>query len=210
MRALLLATVAAGAVAAAILAAGGFDRIDVLLLAIFGSVPFFDVVRRAFSDVERGTGDMTDLWMGVSFATILVAAAWERRDAPPASLADLRNAVVLLGVALIGLGVALRIWAFRTMGSDFRIRLDVRTDQNLVQDGPFRAIRHPNYAALLVVALGTAAALESVCALAVTLGVWLPTVIFRVAREERLLAGRFGVTWEAYRRRTSRFIPGVY
>lgn len=210
MSPLLLATVAGAAVAALILAAGGVDRLDVVLLAIFGSIPFFDLVRRGFSDVERGTGDLTDLWMGTAFATILVAGSWDRRGAPPADVTDLLDGTVQLGMALIGLGVALRIWAFRAMGRDFRVRLEVRADQNLVQEGPFRAIRHPNYTALLVVAFGTAAALQSVLALVVALVVWLPTVLFRVAREERLLARRFGETWESYRRRTSRFIPGVY
>lgn len=206
MTALLLGCGAGAAVATAILVAGGADRIDVLLLALAGSLPFFDVARRSFAGIERGTGDFTDLGMASAFAAILVAAAWDRRGETVA----LEGWLVAAGLLLIAVGCALRIWAVRAMGREFRMRLDVRADQRLVVGGPFRAIRHPNYAGLSLVALGTAAALESACALLVALGIWLPTMLFRIAREERLLAGRFGDAWQAYRRRTSRLIPGVY
>jgi len=38
----------------------------------------------------------------------------------------------------------------------------------------------------------------------------VPVVIGRIEAEERLLATQFGETYEAFRRRTARLIPGIY
>ena len=79
-----------------------------------------------------------------------------------------------------------------------------------MQTGPFRILRHPSYASLLLVALGTAVSVESTLAVAVTLLVWLPAVLLRLAHEEGVLARRFGGAYEHYARRTWRLVPGLF
>jgi protein-S-isoprenylcysteine O-methyltransferase Ste14 len=71
-------------------------------------------------------------------------------------------------------------------------------------------VRHPNYAALLIVACGIALGLASPLALAATFMLWLPIVIVRIVREERMLVERFGDPYLDYRRRTWRLVPGFH
>lgn len=211
MRSPWIRSLAAGIVVMlAILLAGGPERIDVLILAMIGAATFFDLARRGFAETDVAEGDATDFWMSASFALVLVAAAWSRRGRPEVLLVDGNGPELATGVFLIALGLVLRQWTARTMGKEFLVRLDLPPGHRLVDSGPFRTIRHPSYAALLLVAIGTAIALESLLALLVALGLWLPVMILRVRREERLLGSRFGQVWETYRRRTHRLIPGLY
>jgi protein-S-isoprenylcysteine O-methyltransferase Ste14 len=79
----------------------------------------------------------------------------------------------------------------------------------LVTTGPYRFVRHPMYAAVLVFAFGSALVFGSYGIARVAL-VFLPVAISWEATEERLLAGlvggpRCGV--RDYLRRTGRLVP---
>ena len=79
---------------------------------------------------------------------------------------------------------------------------------DLVQAGIYRRIRHPIYAGIIALAAGWAFLVVSPWALAVAtlLAIWLD---LKSRREEDWLVERYP-QYAAYRRRTSRFLPGVY
>ena len=81
-------------------------------------------------------------------------------------------------------------------------------DGRLVADGIYRRIRHPIYAGVIGVALGWAFFVVSPFALlvALLLAVWLD---LKSRREEVWLEERYPA-YPAYRRGTSRFLPGIY
>jgi protein-S-isoprenylcysteine O-methyltransferase Ste14 len=70
-------------------------------------------------------------------------------------------------------------------------------------------VRHPIYAGLDLLALGSALWIPSVT-------MWVAFVLMAIGSdlrgraEERLLELGFGETYRDYCRRTSRFVPGVY
>jgi protein-S-isoprenylcysteine O-methyltransferase Ste14 len=79
----------------------------------------------------------------------------------------------------------------------------------LCERGPFRFVRHPRYAALLLLHIGFALAFLSAQSLA--LAVFVAVFVgVRVFHEERYLRDRFGVYWLKYAARRKRFIPGVF
>jgi protein-S-isoprenylcysteine O-methyltransferase len=90
------------------------------------------------------------------------------------------------------------------------MRVATHRDHVLVQHGPYRLIRHPNYTALLIIACGIALGLASPLAWAATFTLWLPIVIVRIVREERMLVERFGDAYREYRRRSWRLVPGIH
>ena len=118
---------------------------------------------------------------------------------PPRSVAG--ALMILTGGALVG-------WARLAFASwRFRARLDA--GHQLATGGPFRLVRHPIYVGLDLLAIGTA--------------LWMPTTLtilgalamsfggdLRARAEEPLLERAFGDRYRDYRRRTARFIPGVY
>ncbi|HSD09918.1 MAG TPA: isoprenylcysteine carboxylmethyltransferase family protein [Candidatus Binatia bacterium] len=192
----------------AILAAGGMS-VPVCTLATIAGGVFADLARRARREAPSTQNDATDWWSALAFFAILIAAAFDLgRSAAEAAPFDW--ALRIVGIAVIIAGVILRRSAVRALGTSFAVRLRTREDQRLVDSGPYRWIRHPNYTGLLLVALGTAIGLGSPLTLAATTGLWLPIVVVRIAREERMLGERFGEAYAGYQGRTWRLVPGLY
>jgi len=62
---------------------------------------------------------------------------------------------------------------------------------------------------LLVASLGWALAFRSIVGVLLTV-LLLPPLLARIRAEETLLRSQFGGAYDAYCRRTSRLIPGLY
>lgn len=114
------------------------------------------------------------------------------------------------GVGLFSFGSGMFVWARRTLGVNYSGHLSVKEGQQLVQSGPYRAIRHPAYAGYLLMALGIALGYSSLVGIASTLFALLPCMIYRIHIEDRLLAEHFGKQFDQYCRKTQRLIPGIW
>ena len=114
-----------------------------------------------------------------------------------------------LGIALYLIGGAIRLWPVFVLGHRFSGLVAIQQDHTLVTNGIYRVIRHPSYLGLLLNSLGWVLAFRSGVGvlLVVTL---IPLVVERIRAEEALLLVQFGDDYDAYRRRTSRLLPGLY
>jgi protein-S-isoprenylcysteine O-methyltransferase Ste14 len=114
---------------------------------------------------------------------------------------------VLGGAVMLAAG-ALLVSALRVFQS-WRLLARIEEGHQLCTQGPFRFIRHPIYASMDLLALGTF--------------LWAPNLIVMVGAvlialsgdlrgraEERLLADVFGDEYRDYCRRAARTVPGVY
>jgi len=193
----------------AALVAIGDDTAEVYLLATISGAIFGDLARRARLEQPSGASDPTDMAIALGFLTIVGAGAFDLGHAGEGGMRA-EWATRALATIVILLGVALRAASLRALGGAYSVRLGTRAEQRLVRDGPYRFVRHPNYTALLIVACGIALGLRSPLALAATFLVWLPIVIVRIVREERLMVARFGDGYREYCQRTARLVPLVY
>ena len=114
------------------------------------------------------------------------------------------------GLALIILGSALFIWARRALGKFYSGHVSVVEGQPLVQSGPYRFIRHPAYAGFILIALGLSLGYSSLAGLVAILFLLLPSVIYRIRVEDKLLAEHFGAQFDKYAVKIARLIPGVW
>jgi protein-S-isoprenylcysteine O-methyltransferase Ste14 len=119
------------------------------------------------------------------------------------------EAVRWIGVTLFAAGGVLRLWPVYVLGDRFSGLVAIQKGHRLVTGGIYSVIRHPSYAGLLVNSLGWGLAFRSVIGVLLTVSLLVPLAA-RIRAEERLLASQFGAEYDAYRRRTSRLIPGVY
>ena len=114
----------------------------------------------------------------------------------------------LVGAVVMLLGDSLLVWTMLVFGS-WRLLARIDPMHHLATTGPFGLVRHPNYLAMLLVALGTFLWVPTPWVLGALVAV--VAVSERRARaEERLLAEAFGERYRAYRRRVRRWIPGLY
>ena len=114
-----------------------------------------------------------------------------------------------LGVILFATGGALRIWPVFMLGRRVSGLVAIQPGHTLVTGGVYGIIRHPSYLGLLVNSLGWALAFRSSVGVLLT-ALLIPALVARIRAEERLLRTHFGGEYDAYCRRTSRLLPGLY
>lgn len=113
----------------------------------------------------------------------------------------------LPGLAITALGLTLRNLAVHTLGEHFSHQLSSRPPLKLVTEGIYSVLRHPSYTGFYYYSIGTQILLlNPVCAIGYgyVLGRFFKE---RVEEEESRLQAMPG--WEAYRRSTGVYIPGV-
>jgi len=114
------------------------------------------------------------------------------------------------GSFFIFIGSVLFIWARRTLGQFYSGHVSVIEGQPLVQSGPYHFIRHPAYAGYLLIAMGLALGYSSLTGLVAIVTLLLPSLLYRMNVEEKLLFEHFGEVYRRYRNRTKRLIPGIW
>jgi protein-S-isoprenylcysteine O-methyltransferase Ste14 len=114
------------------------------------------------------------------------------------------------GVGTVLLGAALFAWARRVLRSNYSGHVSVKSGQTLVQNGPYRFIRHPAYAGYFMMALGISLGYSSLAGLCAILLLLVPGLVYRIRVEEKLLEAHFGQQFRQYAARTARFVPGIW
>ena len=115
-----------------------------------------------------------------------------------------------IGVVVMVLGISLRAWATRVLGRFYTRTLLTTPDHRVVQDGPYKLVRHPGYSGSLLVWIGAGVATTNWIVLAVVTVVCCAAYLYRIHSEEAMLMASFGTEYEDYRRRTRRLIPFIY
>lgn len=112
------------------------------------------------------------------------------------------------GAIAIGCAAALALWSLAWFRS-WKLRAQVDASHELATGGPFALVRHPIYAAMDALALGSFAWLPTPLTLA---GLVAMAIVggLRARIEERLLCEAFGERYREYMRRTKRFVPFLY
>jgi protein-S-isoprenylcysteine O-methyltransferase Ste14 len=109
-----------------------------------------DLVRRKGRlGSDRGTRVIVSLTLAGSIWIGILLRSWVPALDTPAP-----NAFAAVGVVVIWVGLALRVWAVQTLGRSFSTFIQVDADQAVVTRGPYRWVRHPSYTGLLLIALG--------------------------------------------------------
>lgn len=120
------------------------------------------------------------------------------------------NWMAFSGAFIIILGISLFVWARRVLGTNYSGHVAVKEGQELVQNGPYRLLRHPAYMGYFLMALGIGLGYSSIAGLIVIFVLLLPVMVYRINVEERMLAGHFREAYYEYARRTKRFVPGIW
>ena len=152
---------------------------------------------------DRGSRTLliVSVWLGVALGIGLSFT-------PASAAGQLRDVLLGLGIAAMLAGVALRWSAIRTLGHSFTTAVAVRAEQVVVENGPYRWIRHPSYTGGLLTVLGCLIA----CANGVSLvAIMIPLLgyLYRMRVEERALVAGLGEPYLDYMQRTKRLIPFV-
>jgi len=114
------------------------------------------------------------------------------------------------GEVLFVLGYAFTGYSIRLLGRYYSTYVEVLPDHMVIERGPYRLIRHPNYLGQLVGAIGLGLALQSWVALLVLAAAATSYFAYRIRNEEAFLMAEMGADYASYMKRTRRFIPFVF
>ena len=152
---------------------------------------------------DRGTRVLIAISLGAAIAVASIATS-------VAPSLRIPVAVRVFGVIVMGLGLATRVWAVAALGGAFRTTVEVDPAQAVVTTGPYRWIRHPSYAGLLLILAGLGLGLGNWLSAAACLALPLPAIAWRIHIEEAELRRVLGDAYRAYQTRTARLIPGLW
>ncbi len=147
------------------------------------------------------------IMLGAISSTIAPLIEYGYRDA---MLPRLDSPLFIIGSILLAAGVSLRVWAVRVLGRFFTSVVQVQEHQTVIQDGPYRLIRHPSYTGALISGFGGAMVCQSVVGALATAGLLLPAYLYRIHHEERWLSSQLGAEYRAYRGRSKALVPFIW
>jgi len=118
--------------------------------------------------------------------------------------------VQILGAALIGAGMVLVWETFRANTfATTQVRVQAERAQTVVDSGPYRYIRHPMYAGMILFVIGTPLMLGSLWGLAATLVLFV-LLAMRTLGEEQVLKQDLAGYAEYMTKTPWRIVPGVW
>ena len=114
------------------------------------------------------------------------------------------------GLAVLLAGLVLRGWSFKTLGQYFTHTVMVSSDQPVIATGPYRVLRHPSYAGLILAALGVGLASANWAGLAGLMLLSITALLWRIRIEESALTATLGDRYRAYAAQHKRLVPLVW
>jgi len=113
----------------------------------------------------------------------------------------------LISVLLFALAISLSWSSSRALAGQLRADAALGADHRLVRSGPYSLVRNPIYLSMLLL----------LCAIGIAVTAWqlfLPALIIfmigtevRVRTEEKLLASRFGTSFQDYKNQVPAYLP---
>jgi protein-S-isoprenylcysteine O-methyltransferase Ste14 len=114
----------------------------------------------------------------------------------------------LLGFILFFVGIAYRLWAIKTLGQYYSHIVREVAGHQIVASGPYRHIRHPAYAGMILANPGIVIFFFNSITLMLFSLILIPAIILRIIIEEKTLFTIDG--YGDYAKNRSRLIPGLW
>ena len=92
-----------------------------------------------------------------------------------------------LGLAIEATGLGVRLWSMRTLRGSYSRTLGTTAAQHVINDGPYRLIRHPGYLGSILIWAGCTLTSGSLPTVSAVTGLLVGAYRRRITVEERLL-----------------------
>jgi protein-S-isoprenylcysteine O-methyltransferase Ste14 len=115
-----------------------------------------------------------------------------------------------IGLVIVWCGVGLRLWSFQTLGRYFTFTVQTSEDQPVISAGPYRVIRHPSYAGILLALIGLGFVIGNWASLALLTVAISSGIVYRINVEESALSRELGGRYQSYAASRKRLIPFIW
>jgi|AGTN01.2.fsa_nt_gi Putative protein-S-isoprenylcysteine methyltransferase len=162
-------------------------------------------LRRGSDKIKRNDNGSALLIRVLVYVSVFIAILFAIKN-----IATLPGWVFYPGIALMVAGIFVRQWSIFILGRFFTPVVSVQKSQKVVDNGPYRFIRHPSYFGMLLTMIGTGLALQSWGGVLVILVMSGIAFGYRIHIEEKFLVSELGDDYIRYMKRTKRLIPFVF
>ena len=136
----------------------------------------------------------------------LVSTRWSGLDALVIPRSPVTDGIAVC-VCILGLLGA--IWARRTLAGNWSLEVVFKENHELVEQGPYRWVRHPIYTSILLMMLGSVLTVGHIASfvglLFMVSGFWI-----KLRQEEALMLRHFPAQYAAYMSRVKALVPFVF
>ena len=164
-------------------------------------------VMSAQESTENRSTDRNTMWLILAVSAlgqVVSLLEWAHFAGAPAAM----DTITLLGIVLMLGGLSFRIWAIRTLDRAFSATVQIKQDQQLIINGPYRWLRHPSYTGAWSLMVGVALLFHSWAGLLIMGPGMLWVYARRIDTEETTLETAFGQAYSDMKRTTWRMLPG--
>jgi protein-S-isoprenylcysteine O-methyltransferase len=121
-----------------------------------------------------------------------------------------RRWIIVTADLLIVVGLSLRLWAIIHLGKFFTVDVGIQSEHRVIQDGPYRLVRHPSYSAAMIAMTGIACLTFNWLGFIAIVAGNLAAFMLRISVEEKVLMSSLGDEYGRYAARTKRLIPWIF
>ncbi|BCU66780.1 isoprenylcysteine carboxyl methyltransferase [Sulfolobales archaeon HS-7] len=115
-----------------------------------------------------------------------------------------------VGIFLMIVGEAFRMWGILTLGKYFSPVVTVYSDHRVITQGPYKLVRHPAYGGTIILLLGVTLSLRSIISL-LSILIVVALYNYRANLEESLLTENLGEEYVNYKIKVrKKFIPYLF
>ena len=112
----------------------------------------------------------------------------------------------IVGVILYLIFTWVQIWSFKSLGEFYSQEILIYKNHELINKGPYKYLRHPQYLSQILVDIGGGLAVMSYILLPIAI-IEIPFLIMRALLEEKLLEKNFKERFAEYKKKTGFLIP---
>jgi protein-S-isoprenylcysteine O-methyltransferase Ste14 len=188
-------------------AGGGFgSALYAITFAVWLAIELRQALHRRAeaTNTDRGSLNVVRLLAAAGAVIAALAAGIRVADFP------VHTTLVAVSLVFMWAGVGLRWWCFRTLGHYFTFQVMTSADQQVITGGPYRVLRHPSYAGIMLILFGIGLTYGNWISLAAL--VILPLIGFmnRIRVEEAALEAALGGRYTTYAAGRKRLVPFVW
>jgi protein-S-isoprenylcysteine O-methyltransferase Ste14 len=121
---------------------------------------------------------------------------------------DAYSLIRYIGLAVYLVFSWIQVWSFKSLGDNYSQDIMIKKNHELVTNGPFKIIRHPQYLCQIVLDLGATAATFSYLVGIFAL-IEIPIYIMRASLEDKLLGKYFSEKFFDYKKKSGFMFPFI-
>lgn len=113
----------------------------------------------------------------------------------------------IIGIIIIAISFWLFILTHITLGKNFSAILTIKKKHKLIQEGPYKRVRHPMYTSIYLMICGFFLLSSNLLVGLIPIISFSYLYFSRIKKEENMMLKKFGIEYEKYMKNTGRLIP---